>query len=266
MVNRAEIYQAFEKVDAPSDATNKGFMWRLTPAALREGVKSTTRYRSKAPNKRSSGRTQPLPQRQASGAKGGHAARRAANLRRSQHAREAMYGGRPTSVPFGSGGYGSDWEGDSVYTPSSAYLPRVDTPYTQYKESDLSFLPYQTPKSPSAFQPMLGLASHLISPPRSYASTPITPNTPLSPNGLPIGDAADILEQVPSEPLFARSPTPSADEPITSTNRRSRWEQDVAMGIDVFDDMSYAGGASGRWEPSPSPSPFPSFARSSSAK
>ncbi|KAF2623070.1 hypothetical protein BU25DRAFT_401237, partial [Macroventuria anomochaeta] len=57
---------AFEKVDSPADATTKGFMWRLTPAALREGVKSTTRYRSKAANKRSSSRTQPLPQRQAS--------------------------------------------------------------------------------------------------------------------------------------------------------------------------------------------------------
>lgn len=242
MVNLAEIHQAFEKVDSPSDATNKGFMWRLTPAALREGVRSTTRYRSKAPNKRSSGRTQPLPQRQASGAKGGHAARRAANLRRSQRTREAMYGGRPTSAPYGSGGYGSEWEGESVYTPSSAFTPRVDTPYSQY-ESNLSFLSYQTPKSPSAFQPMLGMASHLISPPRSYASTPVTPNTPLSPKGLPLGDAADVLEQVRDEPLFAESPTPSADEPITPTVRRSGWEQDVAMGIDIFDDMSYTGGA-----------------------
>jgi hypothetical protein len=59
-------------------------MWRLTDEAIREGVKSTTRYRSKQPNKRGHRSQQPLPQRQASGAKGGQAARRSAKLRRSQ--------------------------------------------------------------------------------------------------------------------------------------------------------------------------------------
>jgi hypothetical protein len=77
-------FQAFEKVHQPCEESREGFMWRLTDEAIREGVKSTTRYRSKQPNKRSHRTQQPQPQRQASGAKGGQAARRSANLRRSK--------------------------------------------------------------------------------------------------------------------------------------------------------------------------------------
>ncbi|KAF1930470.1 uncharacterized protein M421DRAFT_58836 [Didymella exigua CBS 183.55] len=228
---------AFEKVDSPSDATTKGFMWRLTQAALLEGVKSTTRYRSKAPNKRSH-RTQPQPQRQASGAKGGHAARRAANLRRSQRAREAGMYQRPTpsSDPYSNGGYGSEWEGSSVYTPSSAYHSRIDSPYSRMS------MTYDTPRDSTSYSPMLDMASQLVSPPRSYASTPVTPATPLS-QGFMGGDTAYVLEQTPGEPLFGGSPTPSADEPITPADSRHAWEQNMSMGIDIYDDLSQFGGA-----------------------
>jgi hypothetical protein len=74
-------FQAFEKVEQES---RKGFMWRLTDETIREGVKSTTRYRSKRLNKRAHRTQQPQPKRQASGAKGGQATRRSANLRRSK--------------------------------------------------------------------------------------------------------------------------------------------------------------------------------------
>ncbi|KAF2732944.1 winged helix DNA-binding domain-containing protein, partial [Polyplosphaeria fusca] len=67
---------AFEKVDQPGEEPRKGFMWKLTNEAIQEGVKSTTRYRSKQPNKRGHRMGQPQPQRQASGAKGGQAAKR----------------------------------------------------------------------------------------------------------------------------------------------------------------------------------------------
>ena len=217
-------------------------MWRLTPNALREGVKSTTRYRSKVPNKRSSTRSQPLPQRQASGAKGGHAARRAANLRRSQRAREAY----PRSNPYS--GYDSEWEGASVYGGDSPYPPRPDSPYPQYgSNSDISFSPYSMHKQGS-FEPMLGMAGHLVSPPRSYSSTPLShPSTPMMPNtslaAELIGDAAYVLEQGLGEPLFTASPTPSGDEPVTPTHRRGMWEEDVAMGIDMYDELSYNGGS-----------------------
>lgn len=212
-------------------------MWRLTPAALREGVKSTTRYRSKAPNKRSQ-RTQPQPQRQASGAKGGHAARRAATLRRSQRAREVSMYRRPTpsSDPYSNTDYGSDWEYGSVYKPSPAYLNRVDTPYNHMS------LPYETHSEDASMSPMLSMRSHLVSPPRSYASTPITPHTPPS-QGFMGGDAAYALEQAPGEPLFGGSPTPSADEPITPVGGRHAWEQDISMGIDGYGDLSQFGGA-----------------------
>lgn len=140
----------------------------------------------------------------------------------------------PSSDPY-SNGYGSEWEEGSVYTPSSAYPSRVDTPYIQMS------LPYDTPRDNTSFSPMLGMASHLVSPPRSYASTPVTPATPLS-QGFIGGDAAYILEQAPSEPLFGGSPTPSADEPITPVDGRQAWEQDISMGID-YDDLSHFGGA-----------------------
>lgn len=214
-------------------------MWRLTASALREGVKSTTRYRSKAPNKRSSTRSQPLPQRQASGAKGGHAARRAANHRRSQRAREAY----PRSNPYS--GYGSEWEGESVYAGDNSYPTRADSPYPQYSSSgDISFSPYNMQKEVE-FRPMLGMAEHLVSPPRSYASTPLNyPSTPMTSNSEFMGDAAYVLEQGPGEPLFSTSPTPSGDEPVTPTNRQGTWEDDVAMVVDVYDELQYQGRAS----------------------
>ncbi|KAF3039694.1 hypothetical protein E8E12_002427 [Didymella heteroderae] len=228
---------AFEKVDSPTDATTKGFMWRLTEAALIEGVKSTTRYRSKAPNKRSH-RTQPQPQRQASGAKGGHAARRAANLRRSQRARETVMYHRPipSSDPYSNVGYGSEWEDSTVYKPSSAYSSRVHSPYRQM------CMPHTVPRDDAAFSsdvsfpPMLGTASHLVSAPRSYTSPPATPATP-SIQDFRGGDAAYVPEQDIGQPLFAGSPTPSADSPVTPVDGH-HWEQDVPMGINVYEGLS----------------------------
>ena len=79
-------------------------MWRLTDEAIREGVKSTTRYRSKQPNKRGHRTQQPQPQRQASGAKGGQAARRSARMKRSgrmqdtSHVPCPQHSIRPTTV------------------------------------------------------------------------------------------------------------------------------------------------------------------------
>ena len=55
----------------------------LESSAVNEGVKSTTRYRKSAPNKKIGKSENPAPQRQRSGAKGGKAARKAAKLRRS---------------------------------------------------------------------------------------------------------------------------------------------------------------------------------------
>ncbi|XPS81817.1 hypothetical protein M3J09_013742 [Ascochyta lentis] len=213
---------AFEKVESPSDSSSKGFMWRLTASALREGVKSTTRYRSKAPNKRST-RTQPQPQRQASGAKGGQAARRAANLRRSQRIHDT----HPRSDPFAG-----TWETDNVY---SCDRPFADSPYPPCNDGHgstadtLSYLP-----SEPLFRPMPGLAHHLHSPPRhNYHPT----SAPLTPHSLH-ADATYLLEQTPGDMLFSASPTPEGDEPLTppqpQLHSHGLWGDDGAPGGGVF--------------------------------
>jgi hypothetical protein len=87
--------QAFEKIEVPSgdDPSKKGYQWRLSEQALRDGrVQSTTRYRNKQPNKRGSKSHNPAPHRQASGARGGEMARRAAQVRRSERLREIRNG------------------------------------------------------------------------------------------------------------------------------------------------------------------------------
>lgn len=141
----------------------------------------------------------------------------------------------PSSDPYTNGGYGSEWEDGSAYTPSSEYPSRVESPYSSMP------LPYGTPRDNTVFYPMLGMASHLVPPPRSHPPTSVTPTTSLS-QGFMGSDTA-FLELTPGEPLFGGSPTPSADEPITPVDDCHAWEQDTTMGIDVLDDMSPFGGA-----------------------
>lgn len=218
-------------------------MWRLTEAALVEGVKSTTRYRSKAPNKRSH-RSQPQPQRQASGAKGGHAARRAANLRRSQRAQEAGMYHRPipSSDPYSNSGHASEWEDGTVGSHRPAYLSRINSAYGHMS------MPYITRRDDAAFSPdmsfppMQDMASHMVPPPHTYALTPAIPRSPLS-QGFVGGDAAYSLEQDPGEPLFCSSPTPSTDSPVTPVDTQYGFDQDVPMGIDIYEELSHLGGA-----------------------
>ena len=125
---RLTYLQAFEKIDQPYDDERKGFMWRLTKSAIRDGVKSTTRYRSKQPNKRGHRTQRPQPQRQASGAKGGQASHRSTKLRRSNRMQD-MYRSEPSmprSVPQSY---------DPTCNPSQTY-----TPYpSPYMGSDLEF-------------------------------------------------------------------------------------------------------------------------------
>lgn len=201
-------------------------MWRLTEAALREGVKSTTRYRSKVPTKRCPHRAQPLPQRQASGAKGGHAARRAANQRRSQRMRDT-YHAVPRSDPYPVSHYATDWDNTHAFAPSPAFPSRVNTPY-----SSTSFSPYHdaAPKDTLPFDPMLGLPSHLASPPRSYANTPVM--VAEGPSFMALDAAGFALEHA-GEPLFSGSPTPPVDEPVTPV---------VAGGGGFYEEMGRFGG------------------------
>lgn len=164
-------------------------MWRLTKEALREGVKSTTRYRSKQPNKRGNRTHHPQPQRQASGAKGGVAARRSANVRRSKrvldHYRSSPYAAR--SVP-------------SAFEPTYHHNHDMPYPPSPYYGSDIEYV-YNHSK-PDFGNPTHGLDLF----PQSQA---------FPTNMMNVGDSAYVLAQSLSEPLFTDSPTPSAEEPRT---------------------------------------------------
>ncbi|KAF2095391.1 hypothetical protein NA57DRAFT_79120 [Rhizodiscina lignyota] len=84
--------KAFEKTTSDSKSKKGGKnTWRLVPEFIECGPESTTRYRRKDPTfKRPRKSMHPAPQRQASGAKGGQAARKAAEQRRSMRLREAQ--------------------------------------------------------------------------------------------------------------------------------------------------------------------------------
>ncbi|USP76286.1 hypothetical protein yc1106_03560 [Curvularia clavata] len=210
---------AFEKVDQPGDDARRGFMWRLTEQAVREGVKSTTRYRSKQPNKRSHRTQQPQPQRQASGAKGGQAARRSAKLKRSARLQEAYLNPQPMSrsVP-------------ASFDPSYHRhgLP-TSIPPSPYNSSEADFCySSQNGDFPHSPTPDDCSTMDLFSPTASYMSSPMS-------HGMPIADTGYLLHQSPNDSLFTNSPSPSADEPRTPLNQ-GVWQDDVAMGTScVFD-------------------------------
>ncbi|KAH7406577.1 hypothetical protein DE146DRAFT_675957 [Phaeosphaeria sp. MPI-PUGE-AT-0046c] len=197
---------AFEKVDQPGDDSRKGFMWRLTADALRDGVKSTTRYRSKQPNKRGS-RTMPQPQRQASGAKGGQAARRSANIKRSKR----VY----------------DYQRNDRYNMSSDSRPKLFI-HTH------SHSPYFDPNVEYAYsapQHGLPLGSDFGSPHMSNHSMELFPSPQPFADPVQLRDTSYVLgAHGLGESIFTDSPTPSADEPKTPTSQDA-WDEELAMGV-----------------------------------
>jgi hypothetical protein len=230
--------QAFEKVDQPSEESRKGFMWRLTPEAIQSGVKSTTRYRSKQPSKRSSRTAQPQPQRQASGSKSGHASRRSANLRRRVRGYDAYRGPDPfpRSVPTfdahaspsyppnrdlsygGSGGNGT----------SAPYYADVDLYAYDAKPLDLSASLLAAGRMD--LYTSAGGASSASSNSSSLPASPLAPSVP----------SPYAIDGLPSEPLFSTSdsPSPTADSPRTPDAQRA-WDDD-ALGppaCGIYDDM-----------------------------
>jgi hypothetical protein len=164
-------------------------MWRLTEEALHKGVKSTTRYRSKQPNKRGNRTQHPQPQRQASGAKDGQAARRSANMKRSK--RVQNYRSEPHIARSVPAAFDPPYTPahDQAYPPGPYYGNEVEYAYNpdHSKHNGLGFF--------SSAQPFMG------------------------------GDSAYILIQGPSEPLFTNSPTPSADEPRTPMSGSGGWNE-----------------------------------------
>ncbi|KAL0256314.1 hypothetical protein SLS55_008707 [Diplodia seriata] len=86
---------AFQKVEQPAgEDSKKSNMWCLTGEAIREGVKSTTRYRKKEQQKRGSKNShnpnhRPSAQRQAAGARGGDATKRSTEKRQVQQRQQS---------------------------------------------------------------------------------------------------------------------------------------------------------------------------------
>ena len=214
------INQAFEKVDQPCEEARKGFMWRLTRDAIRNGVKSTTRYRSKQPAKRGNRTHHPQPQRQASGSKGGQAARRSARMRRGNRAGN-IHGSDPCisrSVPSEIGPAFSSGEASTSYTLGP------------YGENELDAC--QGIKHEDYCSPLV--APHL----ELFPSVRIYPAIPTS-HDMVMNDPHFMLDQGPTQRLFTNSPSPSADEPRTPESPGG-WNEDLSLGAPcVFDESAY---------------------------
>lgn len=237
-------------------------MWRLSADAIREGVKSTTRYRSKVPNKRGYRSHHPQPQRQASGSKGGHAARRSVRMRRSNRLHDGGGGGGYTSDPYagrrapaafdsmyvqGMGGLGMVGVGSGgavdLYSPSSGYASHDDMDFYS-KDSSADFASHSTGATHlDLFHPYHGHShrhghspSHDVVRPYSHTSTPHLPHG--LPHGMPSGlglseQPSYLFEHSSTEGLFADAPSPaSVDEPCTpgsADGGRSMWTEDVGL-------------------------------------
>lgn len=100
-------------------------MWVLTEEAIKHGVQSTTRFRKNNTPKKSAGNKAPALQRQRSGARGGRAAKRAAQLKRAVERVEKVETDRTesrASYPFNFNEHRmaacqDDWCGYSVASP-----------------------------------------------------------------------------------------------------------------------------------------------------
>ncbi|KAL5119372.1 hypothetical protein ACEQ8H_002641 [Pleosporales sp. CAS-2024a] len=213
---------AFEKVDQPCEDSRKGFMWRLTEQALREGVKSTTRYRSKQPTKRGHRTHLPQPQRQASGAKGGQAARRAANMKRTKRVQDYHH----RSDPYTARSVPSAFDPMYTHATDQTYPSASSSPYYAASDLDLAYNhnPTSSPTGLELFAP----------------APPVTQHFGMS-TGMGVSDAAYVLAQSPSESLFSDSPTPSAEEPRTPAGAWSDMEIGVAWDEGMGSMHEYVG-------------------------
>ncbi|KAF2754992.1 hypothetical protein EJ05DRAFT_118443 [Pseudovirgaria hyperparasitica] len=192
---------AFQKVDNPEtgDSSKKGFLWRLTQEAINDGgVKSTTRYRSKQPQKRRGGGTL---QRLASESRNTYDPRR--STRRLQSPFSSPI--RPVNLTA----YHS--EEQSIDMPQYFADPTYYDPYTETSTPAMHQMLIKRDQQP------LFTASMSV-PTSNYASLPITPplvpsyfTSDLSSNGVNLTTPAtpsDMAEaSCPSTPDLLSYPT-----------------------------------------------------------
>ena len=200
------LVQAFEKVNQPQgDEQKKGCSWKLADFAVKDGVKSTTRYRAKAPNKRCARTRDPDQKRMEAGAKGGQASKKAAQ-RRSQRLREGSHLSGPTvrqlTTPIPPPVYEVPLLGFDVKAerqPSPYFVPHSSSPnYTHQQYSNVA----------STSAPHHAELLNLY-------SSPIVPANLRSYNHLSAFPQARHPTPNSDEPFFYDSPAESSDEPIT---------------------------------------------------
>ncbi|KAL8769142.1 MAG: hypothetical protein Q9209_004776 [Squamulea sp. 1 TL-2023] len=148
----------FKKVDQdlPTDDAKRGFIWVLEPAALVNGVKSTTRYRKSGSNKRVAKAGQPAPERQRSGARGGKAARNAAKIRRSTRM-NVPRSWNPEDIPLRSIETPLSNMADPPLTPSSLWTPDGMEPF--FSSASRSLSPISTGQSMYSYGDISGVSS-----------------------------------------------------------------------------------------------------------
>lgn len=199
-------------------------MWRLTEEAKQHGVKSTTRYRSKQPNKRGH-RSGLYPQKQRAGAIGGRNAKKQLRNRTrfSDAFRSEPYQSRsiPTPTTFDptfSADIGMYSHGP-YYSPSGSEVDVMEYP------TDVFGNPVEVHRSSM----LHGSFTHGLS----------SQGLPMSSS--PIGgyDAYIQLPSDPAEPLFTNSPSPSASEPRTPESDVAGWHDNVFGSIGSAGQLSF---------------------------
>jgi hypothetical protein len=198
VLHSKSILQAFQKVDqVTKEESKKGFLWRLTDDAIKEGVKSTTRYRSKLPSKRTTKSFNGPSHRQSTGGRVGHASRRSKKPRRSERLRDMQNRlDDPTSLrlnaisPASYSGYHIQPEFTFAMSPSSA----ASSPYFLASNAQVT-------------QNILG---------RNMTSTPYnsTQNMFNLASGYNTGEVVQLLSCGLDDPLFYSS-SESGNEPTT---------------------------------------------------
>jgi hypothetical protein len=207
------VAQAFEKIEnlgGSGEQARRGYQWRLTGEALREGrVQSTTRFRNKQPNKRGSKSHTPSSQRQMSGARGGRMARYTSQARRSARLRnarqESLHGLRSRGMPMSNIPIGH--RGSNIISGRgfSSSLSDPSSPYQAYAPT--------TPEWPSVPYNMPGPSAHIANtvPQDPYMLTS-NPHTPAD-IGSPV-----IAWREPGDGLFCDSSDANSTNPTTPTS------------------------------------------------
>jgi hypothetical protein len=203
-------------------------MWRLTDDALANGVKSTTRYRSKQPNKRGH-RTGLYPQRQRAGAMGGRSAKKQLRHKARMHDayRSDPYQGPSRSMPTPAT-FESTFNSDMpMYSDSASYYSPSG--------SDIDTIEYQPDAYGNATEPRM--PQHIFH---------RLPNGPMSSSSSPLVSYSDGYIKLPSDPsapLFtsspADSPSPSASEPRTPDSQGANWDDAIYGPIGGIGPGSY---------------------------